>query len=466
MLNKFVAVAIAAAAAAPISLAAAEDVEIEKVRKELKDLKDDYESRIRSLEERLRAAESSSQTAPTASPPVPVSPAVTPSSGVVVPQSPAIPGLGSYTAGAVTANLSLSALFAGGGSSVNDAELANLQAGGHDPSRNGFTVQNVEVVLSGAVDPYFDGQANLIFLIDSAGETVVELEEAFATTRSLPYGLQVKAGQFFLEFGRQNQQHPHSWDFVDQPVIMSRLFGPDNLRSQGARISWLTPLPWYSELEVGANNAGGETLASFLFVPGETVAGYTIIDRGGARAANDLLYNARWLNGGDVTDTVSVNVGLSGLRGPNGTGFQTFTEIYGADLYLRWKPLRTERGFPFVAWQTEYMRRSYEAGDSDLPGSARLRDRGYYTQFLYGFRPRWVAGLRWEEVSSDDSTGSDPLRDNRKRLSVNTTWYPTEYSKLRLQYNRDDAQHLTDEIAHGVWLQFEFNLGTHAAHKF
>jgi hypothetical protein len=60
--------------------------------------------------------------------------------------------------------------------------------------------------------------------------------------------------------------------------------------------------------------------------------------------------------------------------------------------------------------------------------------------------------------------GRDPERDQRWRVSPNLTYYPSEFSKVRLQYNYDDRrQEGTD---HSVWLQFEFLLGAHAAHKF
>jgi len=193
----------------------------------------------------------------------------------------------------------------------------------------------VELSLSSTVDKYFDAKANLIFLIDPEGETVVELEEAFLTTQGLPGGLQVKAGQFFTEFGRQNKQHPHTWAFVDQPVILSRLFGGDGLRSQGARLAWLMPVDWYSELYLGAQNANGETVTSFLFAPDEVVGGYTLQERS-ANKGRELLYSARWLNGLDLSETVNVNVGLSALSGPNSSGTDTDTAIYGADLYLKW----------------------------------------------------------------------------------------------------------------------------------
>ena len=60
--------------------------------------------------------------------------------------------------------------------------------------------------------------------------------------------------------------------------------------------------------------------------------------------------------------------------------------------------------------------------------------------------------------------GVDPQRDTRWRLSPNLTWYPSEFSKIRLQYNYDDRKNIG--VDHSIWLQFEFLLGSHGSHKF
>jgi len=414
---------------------------------EMKHLQKNYEQQIDAMEKRLVDLESNQNK--------PEKLAVTPV------ESSLVTSTGSNN----DFQIGLTGLFAAGASSVDNDSLEGLQAGGHDPNKNGFTVQNVELSIGGMVGPYFDAQANLIFLIDAEGETVVELEEAFFTTRSLPHGLQVKGGQYFTEFGRQNNQHPHTWAFVDQPVVLSRFFGGDGLRSQGVRASWLMPTDWYSELYVGVQNPKGETVTSFLNAPGEDIGGYTLIDRD-ARNFSDMLYTARWLNGFDLSDTVSMNVGVSGLLGPNASGTSTDTTMVGADFYLKWQPDYSQRGYPFVSWHTEILNRRYEAGDPGSPSRETLKDWGMFTQALWGFKPGWVAGLRAEYASADGNTSTDPLRDTRKRLSPNLTWYPSEYSKLRLQYNRDWTEHLPDKTADSIWLQYEFNLGSHAAHVF
>ena len=134
-------------------------------------------------------------------------------------------------------DISLDGLFAAGWSTAPDPELQDLEGGGHDPRKRGFTVRGVELSMMGAVDPYLDGEMHLVSFIDPIqGDTVVELEEAFMTTRSLPHGLQLKAGQFLTEFGRINPTHPHAWAWLDQPIINTRVFGPDGMRAPGVRV--------------------------------------------------------------------------------------------------------------------------------------------------------------------------------------------------------------------------------------
>lgn len=380
-------------------------------------------------------------------------------------------------------DISLDALFAAGGSTEDDESILNLQGGGHDPRKRGFTVQNVELSLSGAVDPYLRGETHIIYLLDpETGETLVELEEAFLTTTSLPYGLQVKAGHFFTEFGRINPQHPHQWHWQDQPVISTRLFGPDGMRGPGFRLGWLAPLPWYSEIHLGMQNANGETMASFSankeFFEERPVGGRPFVKRE-VKGLKDMVYLARLDNSWDVTDNITAKVGLSGLHGPNATGDDGETAIYGADLVVKWRPGYRERGWPFLIWESEAMRRDYKAASYfdysdpsnviDLKEEA-LKDWGIYTQILYGFTPGWAAGLRYEYAAgsgdSVDGRDSDPFRDDRTRVSPLLTWMPSEFSRFRVQYNYDRAEYLSDKEAHSVWLGVEFMYGAHAVHKF
>ena len=361
-------------------------------------------------------------------------------------------------------DMSLDGLFAAGASTAPDLET--LETGAHDPNQRGFTVQNIELTLSGNVDPYFTAIGHLIFGIDREGESFLEVEEAYLTSTALPANLQLRAGQFFTQFGRLNSQHPHAWAFVDQPLINGRMFGGDGMRGPGMQLSYLVPLPVYAEAMVALQNSQGETMASFRSVPGEDLFGRTLIERQ-VEGIGDLVITPRLATSFNPSDTQTVLLGVSGAFGPNGSGESARTQILGIDLYYKWKPLQTVKGWPFVAWQTEVMQRRYV--NAAVPAASApneiLRDRGIYSQVLWGFVPRWVVGLRGEYAAGRGGDVTDPLRERRTRLSPNLTFYPSEFSKWRFQYNYDDIPS-RDAPVHSVFLQWEFLIGAHGAHTF
>jgi hypothetical protein len=275
--------------------------------------------------------------------------------------------------------------------------------------------------------------------------------------------------------------------------VNSRLLGPDALRNPGARLSWLTPLPFYSELMFSIQNSGGETADSFR----SDHKGAPFLGRpqnaGNVRGVGDMLFAPRYLASVDLTPEQTLVVGTSAAFGPNSSGPHSDTQIYGVDLFWKWKPLTHSYGFPFITWQTEAMLRHYQAGafsedlngngildagDADLNGNGDidvlprelLKDWGFYTQLAYGFHKGWVTALRFDYVDRVHTAayeaiyGDDPERARRWRVSPNLTWYPSEFSKIRLQYNLDERAGVG--VDHSVWLQFEFLLGSHGAHKF
>jgi hypothetical protein len=368
-------------------------------------------------------------------------------------------------------NISFDGLFALAASSARD--VFNVEVGDHDPQQRGFNGRNAEIALDGAVDPYFEGFANIVLKLDNNNATEIELEEAFLQTTSLPFGLQIKAGQFFDAFGRINPTHPHTWEFADSPLVNGRLLGPDGLRGVGAQIAWTIPVPWYSQFIFAVQNGRGSTGYSFRN-PGDAGVFYgRLTDDHEMRSLRDFVYIPRWENSFNPSDTQTVLFGVSGAFGSNETGPHEHTEIYGADFLYKWKSARAEGGFPFVKWQTEAMYRRFEAGrglGDSFPVSETFHDWGMYSQVLWGFKKGWVAGVRGDYLHMTDSMFTDDItRQTRSRISANLTWYPTEFSKLRLQYNHDfleENEFLSARDVDSLFFQFEFILGAHGAHKF
>jgi hypothetical protein len=243
---------------------------------------------------------------------------------------------------------------------------------------------------------------------------------------------------------------------------------------------------------LGIQNADHETAASFLGEAGhrhgddgseeneegfeETVGGWPRSDRE-PDGLEDYLYLVRSENSAGLPGGAAAMLGLSGLFGPNAAGEDTRTAIYGADLTLAWRPDAGPNGAPVVEWKTEIMRRDYETAGSEVvfadgePESlpaATLDDWGLYSQVVWGFAPGWSAGLRVEYATADgegaEPRDEDPNRDDRTRIAPLLTWRPSGFSRLRLQYNYDRADHLEDEEAHTVWLGLELLYGDHAPH--
>ena len=368
-------------------------------------------------------------------------------------------------------NMSFDGMFALAGSSARD--LDHIEVGDHDPQQRGFNARNIELAFDGAVDPYFEGFANIVFKLDNDNATDVEVEEAFLQTTDLPFNLQLKGGQFFAAFGRINPTHPHTWDFADDPLVHGLFLGPDGLRGVGAQMSWTLPTPWYSQLLLGVQNGRGSTGYSFRN-PGDNgiFFGRMTTDRE-MRGLEDFVWIPRWENSVDLSSTQVVLAGVSGAFGSNDTGSNTRTQIYGGDFLYKWKSAHAEGGFPFVKWQTEVMYRRFEAGrgmDDTFPVAETFHDWGMYSQVLWGFKKGWVVGIRGDYLDAQDSKFTDdPSRQSRSRVSADLTWYPTEFSKIRLQYNHDfidDSFFLAGRDVDSVFFQFEFILGAHGAHKF
>ncbi|MFN7143191.1 MAG: zinc-regulated TonB-dependent outer membrane receptor, partial [Myxococcota bacterium] len=162
----------------------------------------------------------------------------------------------------------------------------------------------------------------------------------------------------------------------------------------------------------------------------------------------------------------SLSWGLSAASGPNPTGIGNRTDVYGTDVYLRYRPVHAG-AFTVVTLESEwFLRRRQVPGDlwSDLNG---------YTQATWRFQPRWVAAARWEYGAPsrgldgavvDDTLDPDWTAD-RHRLTGALTFLPTEFSRLRLQ-GAADLVGWRDAPDYAAMLAFEFNVGAHGAHTF
>lgn len=338
------------------------------------------------------------------------------------------------------------------------------------PTGRGFNLGESELTLKANIDPYFYGQMT----VAHAPEGGTEIEEAFIKTTSLDAGWNIKLGRFYSGLGYLNEHHKHTWDFIDSPLAYNAFLGGQR-KDDGIQVKWLAPTPFF--LEFGLEATGGRTFpASNRDKNGNGASTFF------TRVGGDLNESHNWRAGLAYFSTQATHRQFEDIDRAQTKQFDHFTgtsRFWNAHFVWKWAPYGNarERHFKF---QAEYFKR-LETGtltyDSDnITGnqsfsSLNAKQSGWYMQAVYQFMPDWRVGFRTEKLNYGTVTLTDPdnfqnlaTRFHPKRSSLMFDYSPTEYSRLRLQWTRDQSMMgMTDNQ---LFLQYIMSLGTHGAHQF
>ena len=317
----------------------------------------------------------------------------------------------------------------------------------HASTSNGFNFREAEIAFSATVDPYFD--AALYLAVDGDGN--VDLEEGYFQTRTLHYGLKVKGGKFLSDFGYINKQHPHQWDFVDQNLAYLNLLGDHGLQDTGLQLTWLPDLPVYTLLGVEALQGDQEVFGATLGDDEQAELNLGDTDDG------PRLWTAFAKLSPDIGESHALQIGLSYAHATQHQEVQEYefaldeathghdeahdhedhahadghdhdeehmhallrnglagdADLWGVDVVYKYDA-DAAYGKGDFKFQAEYLRsikntkiRSASVIDeatgevleqpSGLIGSSRtFTTDGLYAQAVYGFAPKWTAGLRYD----------------------------------------------------------------------
>lgn len=463
--------ALAVLAAIPhanAAVPATRDTQIEALRqefqKDLEAVRRQYEARIKALEAGLQKAQENAGTAR----------AKTEEIEATVAQ---IQPAASTQTNANSLNPALSVILDGTYASYkNDPDAYRLPgfAQGEEAglTREGLSIGHSEVTASANIDNLFFGQLTAA-IADHDNQTEVELEEAFFETTGLSHGFTLRGGRFFSALGYLNQQHEHAWDFADAPLIYRGLFG-NQYRDDGVQLRWVAPTDLLVEI-------GGEVFSGAKFPAGgehSDIGSWTAF----ANLGGDIWISHSWQAGlsywsanvDDRADGGGHDHGGAVLETPV---FSGDSDIVGASFIYKWAPdgNPARRNFKL---QLEYFTRDEDGairldGSDPFESSSYRGDQdGYYVQGIYQFMPRWRAGVRYDQVDSDNRGGDRTVLDEAgllawggdpKRYSAMLEWVPSEFSRIRLQYNLDKSLPDTDNQ---IFLQYTFSLGAHGAHPF
>jgi hypothetical protein len=342
--------------------------------------------------------------------------------------------------------------------------------------RRGWNFNYGELSLYSVVDPYFDLFAVIGLSPESAG-----LEEAYLSTRKLPYGLKLKAGKFLASFGRVNEQHEHYWDFANRPLIAAALFGEEGLNEIGAQATWVAPTSFF--LVLGAEALNGDNLQSFGRTGFADPTGRVSVDA----VQGPNLYIGFVRASFDIGDA-SILLGLSNAAGKarndqsftflGGQAIDATSDIIGGDMTLKY----SLDAIRFISFQGEYMYRAmtgteYTYGEAMLPGMPSLdkHNSGLYGQVVMKLDQEWTAGARYDLLLQNDVVlgGTDQhMPSDLPRYSAMIEYNPTEFSRFRLQFDRDESLYSpspggsTRQPYTQVSVQANLTIGAHGAHAF
>ncbi|MHB8481352.1 MAG: hypothetical protein ACYDBV_01240 [Nitrospiria bacterium] len=299
-----------------------------------------------------------------------------------------------------------------------------------DPG-NKFDFSEGELNLLTSIDPY----ANGTFVLTFPSQGGAEVEEAYVTTTSLPWTLQVKAGKFHTHFGKLNKLHPDGFPFVDLPLMLSHLFNKDQWIDSGVSLSGLIPNRWSQFLELDFQVLNGNVGGSF--------------NNGQTR---DLAYLVHLDSFQDLSESTSLDWGISGATGVNDPAGQYRTALEGLDFSLKWKPpIRST--YQSFSWLTEFFASQRESLITTVDS------KGLYSFAEYQLALRWFAGARYDYAEQImDSSQFENAE------SVILTFKPTEFQSIRTQYKHTYRSY--DQASHEILLQWLFLIGAHPAHSF
>jgi len=374
---------------------------------------------------------------------------------------------------------------------MDDSELGHLEIPGvahalmgshsHDDhahatynANNGFNLNYAELILSSNVDPYFSMDAVFHF-----SEHGVEIEEAYFTTTALPLGLRARGGKLLSNFGRLNAQHHHFWDFGDMPLVYEAFLGSHGINELGAQLQWTAPMDHY--LMIGVEVLQGNNEA--MFGNSQIIDPYNPDTVLGDEVRAPSMYVGYLKTSFDIGDT-TILPGLSYVYGSSRIdhfeddegphAFSGNSSLYGADLTVK----HYFDSYSFLTWQSEWMMRNLDGTQYDdngtITNNADLEkvQSGYYTQIVYAYDQNWRTALRYDNIYQNDVTvtsATKDLPDNFDRYSAMLEYHPSEFSRIRLQYNRNNAMYNEDgeqQNIDTVMVQFNIAIGAHGAHSF
>jgi hypothetical protein len=299
-------------------------------------------------------------------------------------------------------------------------------------------LREAELGVFAPADYLFDAVA-ILAAHDEGGALWAEIHEVYIGSSKLIPHSRIRAGYYFLNFGRLNSFHRHDWPFISAPPTHARFFAQEAVTDGGFEYSWLVPFaPFYLDITAGV------------------ASGYTFghAHRRGPTPIVPTHY-VRALHYTPVGETSGMQWGLNYIgRKTDAEGQMT---LVGLDWVAKFREFSQLRWF----FQTEAWYRNQNA----------TQELGGYFYSQYGIPDtRLELGVRLDAYSQLNlkNAAGQSLGNLEFGWVPQIAFKPSEFTQFRASYstlyNLRGSSIQTQE--HLLELQTLFILGAHPAHEF
>lgn len=303
-------------------------------------------------------------------------------------------------------------------------------------------MRGAEIMLYAPIDHLYEGVLSAA-AHDENGETVFELHELFMSSSKLIPQSNIKAGQFFLGIGRLNRFHQHDWPFTRAPKVHRTFFDEEGVFDAGLEYSRVIPSSPLLNVTAGVTSGyrygHSHTEGSKPKIPTHYSRLSTFFPRS-STGGLDLGFN--YLGRTDANDHK--------------------VRLFGLDLTMKHRQNRQLKNL----LQIETWLRSEKS-----PSSALQQQVGLYVFDSLATGDQMSVGFRidaFKDLRKRDSITSKKINNISYGINLQTTYQPSEFSKIRAslshEFEREEGTTIAEDTR--ATLQFVFIIGSHPAHDF
>jgi len=328
--------------------------------------------------------------------------------------------------------------------------------------QDGFDAELRLVELNAAT--YIDPDTWGYVVFSSEGGEAPEVEEAAVVYSGFEGTTTVKAGRFFLDFGKQMQWHPEEWRTLERPLVLREFLG-EELAGTGVSVGHWLPV---GETSVVRFSAG-----AFASLLGEGHHGEEEEEGEGAESSvpdrrdfDEFSFAARATGMTDVGENGQIQLGVSGRLVPE-FGFEAegleegglSNTVYGFDAtYGRTDDTGQQSlllGGEFLVLDGDL---SASVDDSGVSPTLDVVDDSVTGAMLYadyGWNGRNSAGLQYSFIDSPEDPDVAV-----SEVDVYFTRLLTELRRIRVGATFADSDEFGEEVR--AYVQFTAILGSHS----